>query len=91
MLAANPDEAGAASYEYMNLFGLVALGYMWCRMVEAAQRNLPGLTGASAQHLSTKLVTGRFFMERLLPETAAQLTRIKSGSASTMALAAEAF
>ncbi len=28
---AKPDNAGAGSYDYMHLFGLVALGYMWCR------------------------------------------------------------
>ena len=33
---AKPDNAGAGSYDYMHLFGLVALGYMWCRIAEAA-------------------------------------------------------
>jgi len=36
-------------------------------------------------------VTGRFFMERVLPETAAHLARLQSGSATTMELAADAF
>ena len=35
-----PDNAGAAATDYLQLFGLVALGYMWCRMVEAAQAKL---------------------------------------------------
>ena len=38
-----------------------------------------------------KLVTGRFFMERMLPESAAHLARIQSGAASMMELPAEAF
>ena len=42
-------------------------------------------------YLSTKLVTGRFFMERMLPETHVHLARIQSGCATTMELAAEAF
>ena len=42
-------------------------------------------------YLSTKLVTGRFFMERMLPETAANLARIQSGCATIMELPAEAF
>ena len=42
-------------------------------------------------YLSTKLVTGRFFMERMLPETSVHLARIQSGAATTMELAAEAF
>jgi hypothetical protein len=41
--------------------------------------------------LDAKLVTGRFFMERLLPETGAQLARLKAGAASTMELPADAF
>ena len=30
---AKPDNAGAGATDYMHLFGLVALGYMWARMV----------------------------------------------------------
>ncbi len=36
----NPDNAGAGSTDYMNLFGLVALGYMWCKMAAAAHEKL---------------------------------------------------
>ena len=42
-------------------------------------------------YLKTKLVTGKFFMERMLPETSAHLARIQTGCATTMELAAEAF
>ena len=42
-------------------------------------------------YLSTKLVTGRFFMERVLPATSSHLTRIQRGSATIMELAADAF
>ena len=87
----NPDNAGAGSTDYMHLFGLVALGYMWCRMVEAAQGRLKAGADGAAARLNAKLVTGRFFMERMLPETAAHLARIKTGAASTMELPAEAF
>ena len=41
--------------------------------------------------MNAKLVTARFFMERMLPETAAHLARIQAGAASTMELPAEAF
>jgi acyl-CoA dehydrogenase len=88
---ANPDNAGAGSTDYMHLFGLVALGYMWCRMAEAAHGKLKAGADGAGPRLSAKLVTGRFFMERMLPETAAQLARIKAGAASTMELPAEAF
>ncbi|HXW31196.1 MAG TPA: acyl-CoA dehydrogenase C-terminal domain-containing protein [Xanthobacteraceae bacterium] len=88
---ANPDHAGAGANDYMHLFGLVALGYMWCRIAEAAARKLAAGADGSAARLNAKLVTGRFFMERVLPETAAQLARLKAGAASTMELPADAF
>jgi len=85
---AAPDNAGAGSTDYMHLFGLVALGYMWCRMVEAA---LDKLAAGPDERMHAKLVTGRFFVERILPETALRLARIQAGAESTMALPAEAF
>jgi hypothetical protein len=85
---AKPDNAGAAATDYLHLFGLCSLGYMWCRMAAAAQAKL----GAGAdERMTAKLVTGRFFMERMLPETAAHLARIQAGAASVMELPAEAF
>mgnify|MGYP002629964879 CR=1 FL=1 len=87
---AKPDNAGAGATDYMHLFGLVALGYMWCRIAEAAIAKLPGANG-SAAHYNAKLVTARFFMERMLPETATRLARIEAGAASTMELPEEAF
>src|SRR5262244_1829926 len=85
-----PDNAAAGSYDYMHLFGLVALGYMWCRMAEAALAKLPKANGSAAR-LNAKLVTARFFMDRMLPETAIRLARIEAGAASTMELSDDAF
>jgi len=87
---AKPDNAGAGSYDYMHLFGLVALGYMWCRIAEAALAKLPKANG-TAPRMNAKLTTARFFMDRMLPETAAHLARIQSGAASTMELPDDAF
>jgi acyl-CoA dehydrogenase len=86
---AKPDNAGAGATDYMKLFGLVALGYMWARMAKVAQEKIAA-SGATP-YLTTKLVTGRFFMERMLPETSVHLACIQSGSATTMELPAEAF
>jgi len=84
-----PDNAGAAATDYLHLFGLVTLAYMWAKMAKVASDKIAA--GGATPYLSTKLVTGRFFMERVLPETAAHLARIQSGSATTMELAADAF
>ncbi len=84
-----PDNAGAAATDYLHLFGLVTLGYMWARMAKVAHDKIAG--GGATVYLTTKLVTGRFFMERMLPETSVNLARIQTGSATIMELAAETF
>ncbi len=84
-----PDNAGAAATDYLHLFGLVTLAYMWAKMAKVALDKIAA--GGTTPYLSTKLVTGRFFMERVLPETSAHLARLQSGCATTMELAAEAF
>jgi len=88
---ARPDNAGAGSYDYMHLFGLVALGYMWCRMAAVAREKLKAGANGSTDRMNAKLITGRFFMERMLPETAAQLARIQSGAGAVMDLPDAAF
>jgi hypothetical protein len=37
---AKPDNAGAGATDYMHLFGLVALGFMWAKSAKAAQGGL---------------------------------------------------
>ncbi len=86
---AKPDNAGAGATDYMHLFGLVALGYMWCQIADAASAKIKA--GGDAARFNAKLVTARFFMERIMPETVTRLARIQAGAASTMELPAEAF
>ena len=86
---AKPDNAGAAATDYLHLFGLTVLAYMWAKMAKVALDKIAA-NGETA-YLKTKLVTGRFFMERMLPEAALHLARIQSGADATMELAAEAF
>ncbi|MGQ7790973.1 acyl-CoA dehydrogenase C-terminal domain-containing protein [Faunimonas sp. B44] len=86
---AKPDNAGAGATDYMHLFGLVALGYMWARMAKVAYAAAGG-DGADAL-AERKLLLGRFFMERIMPETGAHLARISSGFDTMMQMPAEAF
>jgi hypothetical protein len=87
----NPDNAGAASTDYMHLMGLVTLGYMWALMAEKSLAALDEGANCKASFHEGKLATARYFMERILPETQAHLARIESGAESMMALDAEAF
>ncbi len=88
---AKPDNAGAGSTDYMHLFGLVALGYMWAQIAKAAREKLKNGADGRADFYETRLTLGRYFMERTMPETAAHLARISSGADTMMALKAEAF
>ena len=84
----NPDNAGAGATDYMHLFGLVALGYMWAQIARAA---LARKAEGDETAMDVKLTTGRFFMERMIPETASRLAAISAGSEAVMALPADAF
>ena len=85
----DPDNAGAASYDYMHLIGLTALGFMWARIVKAVMARQA--RAESTPDLDAKLIVAKFFNERMLPETAAHLARLSAGAATLMALPAEAF
>ena len=83
----NFDNAGAASHDYLQLFGLTALTYMWAIMAKAALAK----RGSGDSFYETKLATGRYFATRMTPDAAAHLAKLKAGSAAVMALAADAF
>ncbi len=85
----NPDNVGAASTDYLHLFGLTALAYMWARMAKAVLARQT--TGTSAPELDTKLALAKFFYGRLLPQAGAHLANLTSGAEPLMALSAEAF
>ena len=86
---ANPDNAGAASTDYLHLFGLTALSYMWLKLAVAAQERITA--GDADPFFAHKLVTARYFAERIAPEGAAHLAKLKTGADTMMSLPAEAF
>jgi acyl-CoA dehydrogenase len=88
---ANPDNAGAASTDYLHLFGLTAIAYMWARIAVVANAKLKNGANGEADFYKTKLATGRYYMDRVLPEAGAHLARLTSGAEPVMALNAEAF
>ncbi|HTJ90930.1 MAG TPA: acyl-CoA dehydrogenase C-terminal domain-containing protein [Acidocella sp.] len=81
----NHDEIGAAAADYLRLFGLTALGFMWARM---AKLSLPK---AEQRFYKAKLATAKFFMQRLLPQTGALLAGIQSGAEVMMEMEDAAF
>jgi alkylation response protein AidB-like acyl-CoA dehydrogenase len=86
---ANPDNAGAASTDYLHLFGLTALAYMWAMMAEAAQAKVAA--SDTDAFLTRKLALARYYMARVLPDTAGHLAKLKTGADLLMTLPADAF
>ena len=86
----DPEEAGAAASDYLRLFGLVALAYLWARAAKIAHEKMPAANG-DASFYRAKLATAQFFYDRVLPETAGLFSAVKSGKVSTMALEEAAF
>lgn len=82
---ANPDEAGAAATEYLHLMGYVAVGWQWLRMASVATDRIERGVGNRA-FLETKVKTARFYFARLMPDCAALLAAIQSGSAPIMSV-----
>lgn len=87
---ADSEEAGAAATEYLRLFGLVALGFMWVRSAVIAMEKLAA-AGPDAGFYKAKLTTARFYMERVLPQVGGLLTAIKSGKTAMMEMDEAAF
>ncbi|HUP67132.1 MAG TPA: acyl-CoA dehydrogenase C-terminal domain-containing protein [Sphingomicrobium sp.] len=87
---ADPDHAGAGAYSYMELMGLVSLGWMWLKMATASQRALDEGAADSAFH-EAKLATAHFYAARELPTSIALRRKIEAGAETLMKMPAEAF
>jgi alkylation response protein AidB-like acyl-CoA dehydrogenase len=86
----DPNNAGAGAYAYMQLMGLVSLGWMWLKMASVAQKLLADGSDES-DFLEAKLTTARFFAKRELVGSSALRGQIEAGGDSVMSLPVEAF
>ena len=87
---ADPDNAGAGAYAYMDLMGLVSLGWMWLKLAAASQRALDEGTDDEPFH-DAKLITARFYALRELPLSTGLRKKIEAGAETLMRIPAEAF
>lgn len=74
------DNAGAASTDYMHLFGVTALAYMWALQAKAA------LAYPEDALSATKLKTARYYMARIVPEATLHRKKLETGAEPVMAL-----
>src|SRR5204863_9448060 len=83
--AGDPNDLGAGAYAFLQLVGLLAMGWMWLRLAETA------LPKADDPFCAAKLVTARHFAVRSLPEAAGLRRKVEAGSETLMALSAATF
>lgn len=76
---ARPEEAGAAATDYLRLFALVAMAFMWCRMAQVASRSLRAGANGDAAFYQAKLDVGAFFMARVLPRHSTYFQCVMAG------------
>ncbi len=82
----NPNEIGAASVEYLHVFGYTAYAYMWARMAAVALAKQ-----GEGDFYQSKLGTARFYFARLLPRIHSLTASVKAGSESLYLLDAAQF
>jgi len=88
-LWSDPNNAGAGSVDYMHMMGLATLAYMWAKMAVVAQSKID--SGSNEDFYPNKIITGRYFMLRMLPMLDSHLAKIKTGAKPVMELEAAAF
>lgn len=82
----DPEEVGAAAYDYLFLSGYAILAYWWARSVATADASRH-----SQAFKDAKRETARFYFARVLPRTLTHVVAINSGAAALMTLDAAAF
>jgi butyryl-CoA dehydrogenase len=76
----DPDDAAAGATEYLRLFSLVALAWIWARIAAIA---LAG-RDSDPEFYDAKLATARFYFAKVLPGTTSLLQSITAGGKSVM-------
>ncbi|MCP4285558.1 MAG: acyl-CoA dehydrogenase [Gammaproteobacteria bacterium] len=84
----NPDQLGAAATDYLRIFAVTTLAWMWVRMIALSLENL---NGSDADFYRAKLQTGRFFLGRVLPQIYGLDLAVRSGSGLMMDMREEDF
>ena len=87
---ADPNNAGAGAYAYMQLMGLTSLGWMWLKMASVSDR-LKDQAGEDKSFHETKIITARYYAQRELVAASTLRKKVEAGAESVMALPMEAF
>ncbi|WP_262693790.1 acyl-CoA dehydrogenase C-terminal domain-containing protein [Kordiimonas aquimaris] len=85
-----PDNAGAGSTAFMHLFGHVVLGLMWMKIAKISADKLDSGTD-DPTFFENKLIVGRYYINRRMPEIKFLLAELEAGAEDVMALDAANF
>ncbi len=77
----NPDEAAGPSTDFLRMFALTSIAFVWTRYAEIASNKL---NDDPTGFYKSKIETGKFFMKKILPETGSLMSSILSGVDSYM-------
>ncbi|MDE1172091.1 MAG: acyl-CoA dehydrogenase C-terminal domain-containing protein [Parvibaculaceae bacterium] len=86
----NYDNAGAASYDMLTMFGIVTLAWVWAQMARISLEKLASGT-ENPDFYKRKLTLARYWMEREIPLTSSLLERATAGADTLMELDAANF
>ena len=67
------DFPNATAVDYLHAVGLLSFSYMFARIANAAKNK-------EGEFYQNKLALARYFVQRILPELALRITKVKSGS-----------
>ena len=89
MVGASVDDRLAGSYPYCTMMAVMTAGWLMLKQSHAAQAMLDAGEG-NAEFLKAKLVTTRFYLERMVPEASGLKAAAMAGADLLYALDAEA-
>tara|TARA_Y100001936_G_C16058191_1_gene662472 strand:- start:708 stop:2183 length:1476 start_codon:yes stop_codon:yes gene_type:complete len=75
----DPDEAAGAAVDYLKMFALVSIGYVWTKYAEISFNKL---NNDPEGFYKAKIESGKYYMTKLLPETGSLMSSILSGAKS---------
>ena len=75
----DPDEAAGPATDYLRMFALVAIGYVWTQYAEISFNKL---NDDSEGFYRAKIESGKYYINKLLPETGSLMSSIMSGAKS---------
>lgn len=87
----NPEQVGAASYDYLMFAGYLTYGYLWAKAAIKAQETLDAGETKEKAFYQAKLQTAEFYFYRLMPKSKGHSLSLESGSANLMQMDVDAF